>query len=166
MESHIFHLSNPYPTHYRLDVPAAVNNAQETNVHFNLQNITVLWNVTPCTLVSIYQATSQKTVVFPFTIVWNPDFTYTIHHCCNFMFALKLENKAIAFVFLSVSVLWMYERTVRVMTAGSATRDIRTGRIRLYSHFLLPRTPYLSWEISIYEPTPETIRTVEISRLI
>jgi len=104
MDPQIFRSSIPYPAHYRIDVPAAINNAQETNVYFNLKNITVLWNVTPCSLVCVYQATSQKTVVFPVTIVRNPDFTYTVHHCCNFMFPLKMENKAIAFVFISESV--------------------------------------------------------------
>jgi len=60
----------------------------------------------------------------------------------------------------SLSVHWMYEKTVRIITAGSATSDVRR-RIRLHFHFLLPRTPYLGWEIS----TAETIRTIEISRL-
>jgi len=127
MEPQIFRSSNPYPTHYRLDGTAAVNNAQETNVHFNLQNITVLWNVTPYSLVSFYQATSQKTVVSPVTIVRNPDFTYTIHRCCNFVFAVKLGNKAITFVYVAVSFHWMYEKTVRIITAGSATSDVRVA---------------------------------------
>ena len=116
MEPQMFLSSNPYPTHYRLDVPAAVNSAQETNVHFNLQNISVFWNVTPCSLVSVFQATSQKAIVFPVTIVRNPDFTYKIYRCCNFIFAMKLENKAIALVFLTVSLHWMYEKTVRIIT--------------------------------------------------
>jgi hypothetical protein len=165
MEAQIFRSSSQYPTHYRLDVLAAVNNAQETNVHFNLQNITVLWNVTQCSLVSIYQATSQKTVVFPVTIVRNPDFTYTIHHCCNFMFAMKLENKAIAFVFLCVSVRWMYEKTVRIITAGSATSDVRvaSGFTQISCchgrHIWAEKFPFMNRQLK------QTVRTTEINRL-
>jgi hypothetical protein len=120
---------------------------------------TVLWNVTPCSLVSIYQATSQKTVVFPSHHRAKP----TIHRCCNFVCIEtgKQGNR----LCISLCVCPLNVRKDGQSYYSSVGDQGHTGRIRIYSHFLLPRTPYLSWEISIYEPTDETIRTIEISRL-
>lgn len=75
----------------------------------------------------------------------------------------KTRQSPLCFL-LCLSIECMKRLSESLHTAGSAISDVR-GRIRLHSYLLLSRTPYLGWEISIYEPTSETIRTVEISRL-